>query len=102
MPINLFEYEESAKKHLSQMAFDYYSSGAWDELTLRDNRAAFERVKLQPRVLVDVSDRNLSTSILGQSLQSPLLTAPMAFQCLAHEEGEIATVRAANKASVGK
>lgn len=101
MPINLFEYEELAKKHLSQMAFDYYSSGAWDELTLRDNRAAFERVKLQPRVLVDVSDRNLSTSILGQSLQSPLLTAPMAFQCLAHEEGEIATARAANKAGVG-
>ena len=102
MPINLFEYEELAKKHLSQMAFDYYSSGAWDELTLRDNRAAFERVKLKPRVLVDVSDnRNLSTSILGQSLQSPLLVAPMAFQCLAHEEGEIATARAANKAGVG-
>ena len=110
MPINLFEYEELAKKHLSQMAFDYYSSGAWDELTLRDNRVAFERVKLKPRVLVDVSDkhkvharseRNLSTSILGQSLQSPLLTAPMAFQYLAHEEGEIATARAANKAGVG-
>lgn len=101
MPINLFEYEELAKKHLSQMALDYYSSGAWDELTLRDNRVAFERVKLKPRVLVDVSDRNLSTSILGQSLQSPFLVAPMAFQCLADGEGEIATARAAKKAGVG-
>ncbi|MBW4557559.1 MAG: alpha-hydroxy-acid oxidizing protein [Trichormus sp. ATA11-4-KO1] len=67
-PINLFEYEQLAKKHLSQMAFDYYSSGAGDEITLRDNRTAFERIKLRPRILVDVSDRYLSTSILGQPL----------------------------------
>ncbi|WP_341527229.1 alpha-hydroxy acid oxidase [Nostoc sp. UHCC 0302] len=100
-PINLFEYEQLAKQHLSPMALDYYSSGAWDEVTLRDNRAAFERVKLQPRMLVDVSDRNLSTSILGQPLQLPLLIAPMAFQCLAHPDGEIATARAAASAGVG-
>ncbi|MBG1264733.1 alpha-hydroxy acid oxidase [Nostoc commune] len=107
-PINLFEYEKLAKEHLSQMTFDYYSSGAWDEITLRDNRAAFERVKLRPRVLVDVSDvydglrlRNLTTSILGQPLQLPLLIAPMAFQCLAHPDGEIATALAAASAGVG-
>lgn len=100
-PINLFEYEELAKKHLSQMALDYYSSGAWDEVTLRDNRAAFERVKLRPRMLVDVSDRYLSTTILGQPLQLPLLIAPMAFQCLAHPDGEVATAQAAAAAGVG-
>ncbi|MEA5506354.1 alpha-hydroxy acid oxidase [Halotia wernerae UHCC 0503] len=100
-PINLFEYEQLAKKHLSQMAIDYYSSGAWDEVTLRDNRAAFERVKLRPRILVDVSDRHLNTSILGQSLQLPLLIAPMAFQCLAHPQGEVATAQAAALAGVG-
>lgn len=100
-PINLFEYEKLAKKHLSQTTLDYYSSGAWDEITLRDNRAAFERVKLRPRILVDVSDRNLSTSILGQPLQLPLLIAPMAFQCLAHPDGEIATALAAASAGVG-
>ncbi|MFM8006454.1 MAG: alpha-hydroxy-acid oxidizing protein, partial [Dolichospermum sp.] len=44
--INLFAYEQLARDHLSQMAFDYYSSGAWDEITLQDNRAAFARVKL--------------------------------------------------------
>ncbi|QSJ18956.1 alpha-hydroxy-acid oxidizing protein [Nostoc sp. UHCC 0702] len=100
-PINLFEYEQLAKQHLSQMAYDYYSSGAWDEVTLQDNRAAFERIKLRPRMLVDVSDRNLSTSILGQPLQMPLLIAPMAFQCLAHPEGEVATALAAASAGIG-
>jgi len=100
-PINLFEYEQLAKQRLSRMAFDYYSSGAGDEVTLRDNRAAFERVKLRPRMLVDVSNRNLSTSILGQSLQLPLLLAPMAFQCLAHPDGEVATALAAVNMGVG-
>ncbi len=94
-PINLFEYETLATEHLSQMALDYYASGAWDEMTLRDNRAAFKRFKLRPRMLVDVSQRDLSTTILGQSLQSPILIAPMAFQCLADPEGEVATAKAA-------
>lgn len=100
-PINLFEYEKQAIQHLSQMAFDYYSSGAGDEATLRDNQAAFGRYKLRPRMLVDVSERDLTTSVLGHPLQLPLLIAPMAFQCLAHSDGEIATARAAAAAGVG-
>ena len=99
--INLFGYEQLAKEHLSQMAFDYYSSGAWDEVTLRDNLAAFTRVKLRPKMLVDVSNINLTTQVLGESLQLPLLIAPMAFQCLADPEGEIATALAAELAGVG-
>lgn len=94
-PINLFEYESQAKQHLSEMAWDYYASGAWDRVTLRENRLAFERFKLRPRVLVDVSQRDLSTTILGQFLQMPILVAPMAFQCLAHQQGEVATASAA-------
>ncbi|MBD2777949.1 alpha-hydroxy acid oxidase [Iningainema tapete] len=100
-PINLFEYENLAQKQLSQMALDYYISGAWDEVTLRDNRAAFERYKLRPRMLVDVSERNLTTSVLGQPLQLPLLIAPMAFQCLAHPDGEVATASCAAAKGVG-
>ena len=57
--INLFGYEQLAKEHLSPMAFDYYSSGAWDEVTMRDNLAAFTRVKLRPKILVDVSEIHL-------------------------------------------
>jgi 4-hydroxymandelate oxidase len=100
-PINLSEYEKLATEYLSKMALDYYSSGAWDEITLRDNCAAFWRVKLRPRMLVDVSNRNLITKVLGKTLQFPLLIAPMAFQCLAHPEGEVATALAASKAGVG-
>ncbi len=98
-PINLFEYQTLASQQIQPMAWDYYASGSWDEITLRDNRAAFDRYKLRPRMLVDVSQRDLSTQILGQSLPLPILIAPMAFQCLAHPEGEIATAKAA--ASVG-
>jgi 4-hydroxymandelate oxidase len=100
-PINLFEYERIAKNHLSSMAFDYYSSGAWDEVTLQDNQAAFQRIKLRPRMLVDVSERSLTTTVLGQPLQLPLLIAPMAFQCLAHPDGEVATASAAAASGVG-
>jgi 4-hydroxymandelate oxidase len=100
-PLNLFEYEKLAVERLSQMALDYYASGAWDEVTLRDNRAAFERYKLRPRMLVDVSNRNLATHILGEPILMPLLIAPMAFQCLACPEGEIATARAACASGVG-
>lgn len=92
---NLFEYESQAAEKLSTMAWDYYASGAWDEVTLRDNRAAFERVRLRPRMLVDVSQRDLSLTLLGRSLSMPILIAPMAFQCLAHAEGELATAIAA-------
>jgi len=100
-PINLFEYETLARKYLPEMAWDYYTSGAWDQVTLRDNRTAFERFKLLPRILVDVSQRDLTTKILGQSLQVPILIAPMAFQCLAHPEGEIATATAAANLGIG-
>lgn len=100
-PINLFEYEKLARQHLSEMAWDYYASGAWDQVTLRDNRAAFERFKLRPRMLIDVTQRDLTTQVLGRSLQMPILIAPMAFQCLANPEGEIATAKAAAKSGIG-
>lgn len=64
-PINICEYESLAPKYLSLMALDDYTSGAWDEMTLGDNRTAYKKYKLRPRMLVDVSQRNLSTKILG-------------------------------------
>lgn len=99
-PINLFEYEEIAKQHLEPMTLDYYRSGAGDEITLRENRLAINRYQLRPKMLVDVSQRNLTTTILGQSLDIPILIAPMAFQCLAHSEGELATAEAAANSDV--
>jgi 4-hydroxymandelate oxidase len=95
LPLNLFEYERCATQQLSAMTQDYYASGAWDEITLRDNRAAFERLRLRPRMLVDVSDRHMKVTVLGEPQAMPILVAPMAFQCLAHPTGELATAKAA-------
>lgn len=97
-PVNLFELEAIAREKLSGAAFDYYASGAQDEVTLRENRAAYDRLSLAYRVLVDVSRRDLTTMVLGQPVALPVLVAPTAFQRLAHPEGELATVRAAGGA----
>ena len=96
--LNLFELEKLAKEKLPPSAHDYYSSGAWDEVTIRENRDAFERIKIHYRVLVDVSWRDLSTTLFGQPISMPILVAPTAFHKLAHPDGELATVRAAGKA----
>src|SRR3954469_13900411 len=96
--VNLADFEALAREKLSPMAADYYASGAADEVTLRENRAGYERIALAYRVLVDVSARDLSTTILGQRIAMPILVAPTAFQRLAHDEGERATARAASAA----
>ena len=96
--LNTLDYENNAKRVLSQTTWDYYSSGSWDEVTLQDNLDAFHRFKLRPRMLVDVSHRNLQTTILGQPIEFPVLIAPTGFQCLAHPDGELATAKAANQA----
>jgi 4-hydroxymandelate oxidase len=97
-PVNVFELEAIAREKLSREAYDYYASGAQDEVTLRENRAAYERLSLAYRVLVDVSRRELATSVLGQPVAMPILVAPTAFHGLATPEAEVATVRAAGAA----
>jgi len=97
-PINLYDFERLATSRLSPLARDYYQSGADDEVTLRGNRAAFERTPLHYRVLVDVAHRDLATTVLGQRVAMPVLVAPTAFHQLAHALGELATVRAAGDA----
>lgn len=94
-PINLYDFEGAAKERLERMAYDYYVSGAMDEITLRRNRRAFDRIRLRYRVLRDVSRRDLATSLLGRRLALPVLVAPTAFQRMAHPDGEAATARAA-------
>jgi len=92
--------EAEAERVLPRMVYEYYAGGAGDESTLRDNRAAFARVKLRPRLLVDVAEPTLTTTALGQTLPMPVAIAPMAYQRLAHPDGEIATVRAAGRLGV--
>jgi 4-hydroxymandelate oxidase len=96
--LNLLDYEAAALETLEREVRDYYQSGADDEVTLRRNREAFERLALHYRVLVDVSRRTLATTVLGTPLSMPVLVAPTAFHRLAHRDGELATVRAAGAA----
>ena len=96
--INLEKLEERAREVLPQMAYDYYATGANDEVTLRENRAAFERITLLPRMLVDVSVRDLGTTVLGEPVSMPILIAPTGFSGLAHPEGEVAATKAAGAA----
>jgi 4-hydroxymandelate oxidase len=97
-PVSLREFEELAKNRLTSDAYDYYANGACDEITLRSNELAFQSISLRPRVLVDVSTRNMQTRLFGSKLAMPILIAPMAFQAMAHHEGELATARAAKSA----
>src|SRR6516225_6931414 len=96
--INLFDLERKAREMLPQTEYDYYASGANDEITLRENRAAYERIALLPHMLVDVSKRQMGTTVLGEPISMPVLIAPTAFQGLAHPEAETATVKAAGAA----
>ncbi|MBV8969171.1 MAG: alpha-hydroxy-acid oxidizing protein [Verrucomicrobia bacterium] len=96
--INLLELETKARELLPQATYDYYAGGANDEITLRENRAAYERIALLPRMLVDVSVRHMGTTALGEHVSMPILIAPTSFQGLAHPEGEVATVKAAGAA----
>lgn len=93
--LNVDELEQVAKARLPIGSYAYVASGAGAEVTMRANRAAFGRWAFRPRVLVDVRDRDLSTTVLGAKVDLPILIAPYALQCLLDPEGEVATARAA-------
>ncbi|MBC8247231.1 MAG: alpha-hydroxy-acid oxidizing protein [Deltaproteobacteria bacterium] len=95
--VSVFDYEAAAREKLPKIAFDYYSSGANDEITLRENHAAFERIRLKPRVLKDISKRDIKITLFGETISMPILVAPTAFHRMAHPEGEVAVARAAGK-----
>jgi isopentenyl diphosphate isomerase/L-lactate dehydrogenase-like FMN-dependent dehydrogenase len=97
-PLNVFDYEILAQACTEPSAWNYYQSGSGDEVTLRANRAAFDRIGLRPRVLVDVKTCDMRATVLGTSISMPILIAPTAFHCLVHPEGECATAQAAGKA----
>jgi 4-hydroxymandelate oxidase len=91
--VDLDALESDARSGLTQLAYDYYAGGADDELTLADNVAAWQRIRLRPRVLRDVSVVDTSTTVLGAAVRLPVLVAPTAYQRLAHDEGEPANAR---------
>jgi len=93
--LTLDDAERLAEEALPPDAWSYVHGGAGDERTLRWNREAFSQFRLRPRVLVDVSAVTTETTVLGTPVSMPVLVAPMAFQQIAHEEGELAMARGA-------
>jgi 4-hydroxymandelate oxidase len=93
--LNLLGLEARAREVLPRAVFDYIAGGACDELSLTGARAAFERIVLFPRVLVDVSSRRQDTVVQGHRLRAPMLVAPTAMHVLAHAEAELGMARAA-------
>ncbi len=93
--LDLESLERRARDALDPMAWAYFSGGAERERLLEENVAAWERFRLYPRVLVDVSSVRSATSVLGAPVSLPVVVGPTALQRLAHPEGELATVRGA-------
>jgi isopentenyl diphosphate isomerase/L-lactate dehydrogenase-like FMN-dependent dehydrogenase len=96
--LNTLDFERAAAPLLSADVLAYLATGAEDETTLQDNRAAFDRWSLRPRVLVDVTRVSTATTILGKPISSPVLVAPTAGHAQFHPAGEGATALGAAQA----
>lgn len=96
--MDLAALEEEARSLLPGPTYDYLAGGAGDEVSLRDAVAAWDRIRLRPRVLRDVGNVDTSTTVLGQAVGSPVMVAPTAFHRLAHDAGEEETARGAGAA----
>ena len=75
-PVNVFEFEDLARERLAKPVYDSIAGGAGDEISLKRNRAVYDSIMLRPRMLVDISQRNLSTTVLGQRIEFPVMIAP--------------------------
>jgi lactate 2-monooxygenase len=95
IPVAVEDLEGRAREAMEVKAANYVFAGAGSEDTMRANREAFERRRIVPRMLRDVADRDLSTSVLGTAMPAPLLLAPIGVQKVVHEDGELASARAA-------
>jgi (S)-mandelate dehydrogenase len=98
--INIDELRAIAKRRLPRFVFDYVDGGAEDEITLRGNRSAFERLRFRPRTLVDVSVRDVSTRLLGAQSALPVVVGPTGLNGLSWRDGDLVIARAAAAAGV--
>jgi 4-hydroxymandelate oxidase len=94
-PVNVADYFDQAAEKVDPKVWCYFEGGAGDEVTLRANVGAYGRWRFRPRVLVDVGQVSVATTVLGTPVSMPVLVAPFAFQRLLDPEGEVATARAA-------
>lgn len=99
--LTLADHERHAQARLDANAWAYFSGGAGDEHTLHANRHAWDTIALLPRVLRPLAGGHTRCTLLGRELAHPILLAPVAYQCLAHPDGEIATAWAAAALGAG-
>lgn len=97
---NMMDFEAVAKNVMRRTAWAYYSSGADDEITLRENHAAFHKIWFRPRILVDVEKVDFSTTMLGTKVDIPFYVTATALGKLGNPEGEVILTRAARKHNV--
>src|SRR5262245_42939266 len=95
IPVAVAELEQAASAAMDERARNYVFAGARSEATIDANREAFARRRIVPRMLRDVAERDLSTTLLDTEMPAPLLLAPIGVQKIVHEDGELATARAA-------
>ena len=100
--VSLDDYEALASRCLPPGVWAYLAGGGADELTLRWNREAFASVRLQGRVLADLSGAHTRLTLFGQPFDYPVLLAPVAHQTLFHPEGELETCRGASAMRAGQ
>ena len=96
----IMDLREIARRRVPRAFFEYADRGAYEEVTLRDNRAAFDDIRLRQRVMFDVDKRSLATTVVGQPLSMPLAIAPTGLTGLQHGSGEILAARAAAAAGI--
>jgi lactate 2-monooxygenase len=99
-PISYADLEAKAREVMTPEAYGYVAGGAGSEDTMRQNLEAFRRWRIVPRVLRDVSTRDLSTEVLGTTLPAPVMLAPIGVLGIVHEDGELAVARAASSLGV--
>ena len=97
-PVNIFEYEEIARERIQKGDYDYIAGGATDEITVRRTRAVYDSIMLRPRMMVDVAQRSLATTVLGHEIALPVMLDPAGNHESAHPDAEIASVKAAGAA----
>ncbi|KAI1489466.1 FMN-dependent dehydrogenase [Biscogniauxia mediterranea] len=97
---NLLDFEAVAKNTMKRGAWGYYSSAADDEITLRENHAAFHRIWFRPKILVDVREVDFSTTMLGTKVDAPFYVTATALGKLGHPEGEVCLTKAARKHNI--
>ncbi len=96
-----YDYRAYAKQRLEHATWHYIDGASADEITKATNRSSFDAIKLRSRVLCDLKGSTTQTKLLGQTMRYPFMIAPMAYQKLLHEQGEIGTLMAAFAQDIG-